>query len=360
MPGGESRLRLRGKRSRAERTGGQGTVEGCRGTWARRLRLVAVEHGRGATARLGGIDNAAAVVTLARLCEEDVQAVRASSRCPPAATGLVADGEVSSMSPTANRPGAPFGGSARATDQTAGDARSETGRWLSIQAACELMGVDQSTLRRWSDAGKVPVFRTPGGHRRYAESDLRAMLGDGPAREAPRQVSPQSLTDRSLSAYAEEYLRGARDRRWYRAYGTATQEEHRRLGRRLVDLAVRYASVAPMAGDRASLLEEGRQIGAHYGRSGASLGLTASEAVEAFLYFRHPVVDAVSTMIEEEELAARRAVRLFAAINVFMDQVLIATMEAHERRMASVRAGPREVADEPESMGRKNLLVGAG
>src|ERR1700760_696208 len=46
------------------------------------------------------------------------------------------------------------------------------GRWLTINEACAFLGVDQSTLRRWNDSGKVPVFRTPGGHRRYAEADL--------------------------------------------------------------------------------------------------------------------------------------------------------------------------------------------
>ena len=34
------------------------------------------------------------------------------------------------------------------------------GRWLTIHEACAFLGVDQSTLRRWSDSGKVPVFRS--------------------------------------------------------------------------------------------------------------------------------------------------------------------------------------------------------
>lgn len=218
----------------------------------------------------------------------------------------------------------------------------EGGRWLSIHAACELLGVDQSTLRRWSDAGKVPVFRTPGGHRRYAEADLLAMVGEGPALQARARVSRQTLTDRSLSAYEDDYLRAVRDRRWYRAYGPATQDEHRRLGRRLVDLAVRYAALGPAAGDRASLIEEGRQIGDRYGRAGASHGLTSSETLEAFLYFRHPMVNEVSRIIEEQDLAAKRAIRVFAEINHFMDQVLVATMEAHEaagRAPAATMAG---------------------
>lgn len=241
---------------------------------------------------------------------------------------------------------------------TAGSGSS--GRWLSINAACAYLGVDQSTLRRWSDAGKVPVFRTPGGHRRYAESDLKNLLGDGPRREERPRVSRQILTDRSLSAYEDEYLRAARDRRWFRAYPPSTQEEHRRLGRRLVDLAVRYAAVAPNVGDRASLLDEGRQIGEHYGRAGVSVGLSVAETVEVFLYFRHPVIRAVAGMIEEEELAARRAVRLFAEIGHFMDQVLVATVQAHESAVSiqDERIGSGTKESHAELGRHASLLVG--
>jgi excisionase family DNA binding protein len=204
------------------------------------------------------------------------------------------------------------------------------GRWLTIHEACAFLGVDQSTLRRWSDSGKVPVFRTPGGHRRYAEADLRAMVGEGPRLQERSRVSRQALTDRSLSGYEDEFLRAARERPWYRAYGTANQEEHRRLGRRLVDLAMRYAATPAMAGDRGSLLDEARVIGEHYGRNGAAHGLSASETVEAFMYFRFPVARAVTGLIAEQDLAANRAVRLYAEINQFLDQVMVATIEAHE------------------------------
>lgn len=218
----------------------------------------------------------------------------------------------------------------RANDSEATSTATNQGAWLTITQACEYLGVDPSTLRRWTDAGKVPVFRTPGGHRRYAEADLRAFVGEGPRPQTRPRVSRQELTDRSLSAYEEEYVRAARERRWFRSYTADKQEEHRRLGRRLVDLAIRYAAVAPTAADRASLLDEARQIGELYGRSGVAHGLSSSEMVEAFLYFRFPVVRAVSGMIEEEGLAVRRAVRIFAEIGHFMDQVLIATVQAHE------------------------------
>src|SRR5215216_7570543 len=82
-------------------------------------------------------------------------------------------------------------------DESAGPEPSG-GRWLTIHEACAFLGVDQSTLRRWSDTGKVPVFRTPGGHRRYAEADLRTLVGGGPRLQERPRVSRQTLTDRSL------------------------------------------------------------------------------------------------------------------------------------------------------------------
>lgn len=133
-----------------------------------------------------------------------------------------------------------------------------------------------------------------------------------------------------MSAYADDYLREARERSWFQAFGAASQEEHRRRGRRLVDLAIRYAARSGHQEERARLLAEGREIGAYYGRSGAQAGLQASEAIEVFLYFRLPVVRAVLSLIEEEELAARRAARLFVGIDDFIDQVLLAMIQAYE------------------------------
>jgi len=167
------------------------------------------------------------------------------------------------------------------------------------------------------------------------------LVGDGPQRQERSRLGRQELTDRSLSGYEEDYMRAARQRRWFRAYSPATQEEHRRLGRRLVDLAIRYAAAPPggrsQGGDRASLLTDGRQIGEHYGRTGAGVGLSAAETVEAFQYFRFPVVHAVIQEVETENFAARRAIHLFVEIGHFMDQVLIAAIQAHETATAGAR-----------------------
>src|SRR5881227_2598981 len=48
--------------------------------------------------------------------------------------------------------------------------------WLTLGQAAKYLGVAQSTIRKWSDLGRVPAFYTPGGHRRYRRSDLDAFL----------------------------------------------------------------------------------------------------------------------------------------------------------------------------------------
>src|SRR3954454_9812054 len=48
--------------------------------------------------------------------------------------------------------------------------------WLTLGQAAKYLGVAQSTIRKWSDLGRVPAFYTPGGHRRYKRRDLDAFL----------------------------------------------------------------------------------------------------------------------------------------------------------------------------------------
>jgi excisionase family DNA binding protein len=44
--------------------------------------------------------------------------------------------------------------------------------WLTLGQAAKYLGVAQSTIRKWSDQGRLPAFYTPGGHRRYRRRDL--------------------------------------------------------------------------------------------------------------------------------------------------------------------------------------------
>lgn len=57
--------------------------------------------------------------------------------------------------------------------------------WLTLGQAARYLGVAQSTIRKWSDSGRVRAFKTPGRHRRYRRDDLDAFL----QRSAPESRS---------------------------------------------------------------------------------------------------------------------------------------------------------------------------
>ena len=48
--------------------------------------------------------------------------------------------------------------------------------WLTLGQAAKFLGVAQSTIRKWSDQGRVPAFYTPGGHRRFRRHDLESFV----------------------------------------------------------------------------------------------------------------------------------------------------------------------------------------
>jgi len=48
-------------------------------------------------------------------------------------------------------------------------------RLISAAEAARRLGVDKSTTTRWIAAGKLPAFRTPGGHWRVRAVDVEAL-----------------------------------------------------------------------------------------------------------------------------------------------------------------------------------------
>lgn len=52
-------------------------------------------------------------------------------------------------------------------------------RLLTPGEVATLFRVDPKTVTRWAAAGRIGSIRTPGGHRRFRESEVRALLVDG-------------------------------------------------------------------------------------------------------------------------------------------------------------------------------------
>ena len=58
-------------------------------------------------------------------------------------------------------------------------------RLLKPGEVAALFRVDPKTVTRWVLAGRIKSIRTPGGHHRYLESEVRALLGTGDSGRQP-------------------------------------------------------------------------------------------------------------------------------------------------------------------------------
>lgn len=51
-------------------------------------------------------------------------------------------------------------------------------RLLTPGEVAALFRVDPKTVTRWATAGRIGSIRTPGGHRRFRESEVRSLLDE--------------------------------------------------------------------------------------------------------------------------------------------------------------------------------------
>ncbi|MDA2807149.1 BldC family transcriptional regulator [Nocardiopsis suaedae] len=58
------------------------------------------------------------------------------------------------------------------------DRRTVDSPLLTPAEVAAMFRVDPKTVTRWAKAGKLTSVRTLGGHRRYREAEVRALLGD--------------------------------------------------------------------------------------------------------------------------------------------------------------------------------------
>ncbi len=72
-------------------------------------------------------------------------------------------------------------------------------RLLTPGEVASLFRVDPKTVTRWAAAGRMSSIRTPGGHRRFRESEVRALLRGEPV-TVPEQPSSSPSVAIDLAA----------------------------------------------------------------------------------------------------------------------------------------------------------------
>ena len=62
----------------------------------------------------------------------------------------------------------------------------------------KMLQVDKSTVKRWTDEGKLKCFRTPGGHRKFRAEDLYQFMSEYNYGISPINLYPQFATDEAI------------------------------------------------------------------------------------------------------------------------------------------------------------------
>jgi len=204
-----------------------------------------------------------------------------------------------------------------------------------------MLGVDESTLRRWADAGQIRAFRTPGGHRRFAEADVQAILSGQAYKPHAR---PGDLGTLALARIRRQLQRGpVHDAPWHVGPGEQERERMRVLGRRLVTFVSDYLSGRGRRGARG----EAREIGHEYGRELAQAGLSLQQTLEAFTFFRRSLDQATRQVAQKTGLSPEETLTHHEQIMGLADEVLLGIAESFEEaHNAASPPGPDRPAAE--------------
>jgi len=197
---------------------------------------------------------------------------------------------------------------------------------LSISEASQKLGVSEATLRQWTDEGKIKAFITPGGHRRYSRAELKKFISAHHKTLGVKDLVVE-LED-TVQIHREIGRTSLNTTSWYSALDIESQERLAHLGRGLLDVTIRYIAEPSR---REEIIKLVRNIGHDHGEMLAKLGLPLTNAVEAFISHRDPMMNAITHLMSKREAFSGRVVQAIPLVTRVMDEALVALVAAHQQ-----------------------------
>lgn len=197
---------------------------------------------------------------------------------------------------------------------------------ISISEASRMLGVSESTLRQWTDEGKIKAFITPGGHRRYNKAELRGFAGKQQRVHGIKELAAKIEDTPPLhKELANTYFSNTS---WYNNLDADSQKHLAESGRRLLHLVTRYITEPHK---QKEIEELARHIGDDFGEQVAKLGLSLTESIEAFMLHRTPIINAATDLMKRRESLNERAVEAIPLVTHIMDETLISLVTSYQQ-----------------------------
>jgi len=206
--------------------------------------------------------------------------------------------------------------------------------WLTIHEASDLIGVSPATLRRWTEAGDLEAFVTPGGHRRFARSSILGLLPT--PRPRRRRLNELGETpDRVVRQYRRELADRRASHAWLKDLPEAERETFREPGRRILAGVLGFLDAAtPDEGETS--LTDALNAAAHYGAMARVRAIDIDAVTDTFLQFRLPFLHELGRIAQRRRLHTDEAMDLILAASRVFDRLLLALLRGHRE----VAAGP--------------------
>lgn len=196
-----------------------------------------------------------------------------------------------------------------------------------------MVGVDPDTLRRWADEGRIEVYLTPGGHRRFDRRAIESLVATRRPGSRPL-ASLGASPERLARAYRRSYTSDTAAHQ-LPADDVAERERYRRDGRLLVEALVAHLDAdAGDDGARSGAEAEATALVDDLARRLAAAGTSLTEAVGLFVAARRPFLDELTGLGRRRALDAARLAALYEDASGLLDRLLlrlIATYQAAAR-----------------------------
>lgn len=195
---------------------------------------------------------------------------------------------------------------------------------MPLGAVSRALGINEATLRQWADRGRLPVYRTPGGHRRFLREDVEALVrerSNGAAAAHANGHDSEALVLRRIRRKLGQIDLSRQS--WMESFQAEGRDRMRLFGRRLLSLLLQ-SRLNSSRRRRGETLSETHMLGHEYGSEMAARGVPLTDSVQAFLFFRQAVVESV----QPDQL--QQVVEI-------SDQVLLGLVDAYSSRLTLIK-----------------------
>lgn len=205
------------------------------------------------------------------------------------------------------------------------DSMAREPQWLKLTEAAKRLNVHPTTLRRWADEGQIPFMLTPGGHRRFADSDVAHMAQ---RRHTVRGVGPveRIWANQALERTREKIMEQHADS-WLGHHDAVARERSRELGGQLMMVTMKYLTAES---EDVGLIETAREIGRQYGHNARTMGMPVTDALQASMFFRDTMVTAAVELPENVRIPRESQIHMLDRINKVLNAAQLAVAEAYD------------------------------